>query len=161
MASGAGFHSKCTGACFGSGTIKGGRFRGSARSGGARTLVFSTAPPAGGTVTRSHLPISTCWRPSVVANSAVPADTVMSDWLVCGSLRTAARLFCLTDATAFENETSALDLGESHVPVVKSTAPDLIFIATPLSLSLPTEFSSTVTIVSAYTQRGCLFPDVN
>src|SRR6202790_4281838 len=103
---------------------------GCARSGGASTLVLTTVPPLGGTVTRSHRPISTCWRPSLVEGWAVPADTVISPSLVCGALRAAARLFCWTGATAFENETSAFDFGESHEPVARSTAPELICMAT-------------------------------
>ena len=76
---------------------------------------------------------------------------MISASLVFGSLRTAARLFCLTDATAFENETSALDFGESHVPVARSTAPEVMCMPTRVSLSRPTEFSSTVTRVSVCT----------
>src|ERR1700739_3770632 len=128
-----------------------GGWGGPAGSGGASPWVLPPVPPEAGTVPRSHLPISTRWRPSVVATSAAPADTVISASRVVGSLRTAARLFCLTEATAFENETSAFDFGDSQEPVARSTAPEDICMATRVSLSRPTEFSSTVTSVSACT----------
>src|SRR5579863_5396759 len=84
-------------------------------------------------------------------NSALPVVTVICCWLVAGSLRTAARLFSRSEATAFSNETCAEEPGTSHLPVARSTCPEVICTPTSEARSWATRFSSTVTRVSPLT----------
>ena len=126
------------------------KLSGSTNWGGARTWDFVMAPPpAVGNVARSYWPISTCSSPRF--SCALPASTVICCSLVSGSLRTAARLFSRSEATAFSKETSAFEPGTCHVAVCRSTCPEVMCTPTCEALSWSTIFSSTVTSVSPFT----------
>src|SRR5712691_12469920 len=119
----------------------GARFRGSRRSGGARTSDLVIAPPLG-TLAFCHWETSTFSCPR--CNTALPLDTTISLSLVSLSDFTAARLFGRNSALASSLLTAAFEPGELQFGVARSTAPVLMRTATLVGLLLAMVFSSTV-----------------